>query len=239
MAEQKKAVCGGFYIGEGLEMDRKVLSATGGSGECLIKKINYEIPPDGKLEYLIKEQDINPEDFINYIYYGTYNDERNIVITPYKSFINYETWEETIYVRVNTQPCVVKFDESKTYPVSLVPSNPDIVSSTYRVSQATLDATDFYAFENPFYVTFTFRGCDYPDNYNNEVDNLVKMVVEGKATISCNCATFKDSSDIYYSVANITCENTEYGVDIGGFAMNWNNKSTEWYNVRTTDFETI
>lgn len=30
MAE-KKAVCGGFYIGDGLEMDGKVLSATGGS----------------------------------------------------------------------------------------------------------------------------------------------------------------------------------------------------------------
>lgn len=31
MAEQKKAVCGGFYIGDGLEMDGKTLYATGGS----------------------------------------------------------------------------------------------------------------------------------------------------------------------------------------------------------------
>lgn len=30
--EQKKAVCGGFYIGDGLEMDGKTLYATGGEG---------------------------------------------------------------------------------------------------------------------------------------------------------------------------------------------------------------
>lgn len=34
--EQKKAVCGGFYIGDGLEMDGKVLSATGGSSNIFV-----------------------------------------------------------------------------------------------------------------------------------------------------------------------------------------------------------
>lgn len=34
--EQKKAVCGGFYIGDGLEMDGKTLKATGGIKHLLI-----------------------------------------------------------------------------------------------------------------------------------------------------------------------------------------------------------
>lgn len=41
MAEQK-AVCGGFIVGEGLEMNGKVLSATGDSGTKYIDFLTYD-----------------------------------------------------------------------------------------------------------------------------------------------------------------------------------------------------
>lgn len=42
MANEKKAVCGGFLIGDGLQMDGKVLSASGDGGKLLVVHVIWE-----------------------------------------------------------------------------------------------------------------------------------------------------------------------------------------------------
>ena len=83
MANEMKACCGGFLVGEGLEMDGKVLKASGSAGGCNFYniEINGEVPSwagGGSISYLrfsavTDATFTNKEQFLSYLEDEGYN----------------------------------------------------------------------------------------------------------------------------------------------------------------------